>query len=80
MYIQLTNSHPDYLNEPIIINTHNIVTVYTQEVAANLRVTCIHCPPYGTWNVQESISEVRARLDRVTLSERQKAVPEVKSA
>jgi hypothetical protein len=74
MYIQLTNAHPDFLNEPIIINTANIVSIYTQTVAPSITVTCIHCPPHGTWNVQEDLYTVRATLDRVTASDLQQSV------
>jgi len=67
MYIKLTNSHPDYMDEPIVLNTANIVAVYTQQVAPSLTVTCIHCPPHGTWNVRESVEEVCSVLDVKTV-------------
>ena len=73
MYIQLTNSHPDYDNQPVIINTKNIVAIYTDTILKNspgeFTVTCLHCPPHGTWNVKESIEQVSIMLDTVIKSD-----------
>ena len=68
MHIQVTNAHPDYMDQPIILNTDNIVAVYQQEVAPKLSLTAIHCPPHGTWNVKESIEEVRSLLKAQVVS------------
>ena len=64
MFIKLTNAHPELLNEPIVINSDNIVSIFESEVAPTLRVTNIHCPPHGTWNVQETLEEVLSLLTK----------------
>jgi len=58
MYIQLTNAHHEFYDEPIIINTEFIVAVYAENLADTLSVTCLHCPPHGTWRVRETLGEV----------------------
>ena len=62
MYIQLTNAHHEFYDEPIIINSEFIVVAYAENLTDTLSVTCIHCPPHGTWRVKETLSEVRNML------------------
>lgn len=72
MYLQLTNAHPDYKNQSVIINTDHIVAIYSETIlkgsSGEFTVTCIHCPPHGTWNVLETIDQVSSLLANVVKS------------
>ena len=65
-FIRLTNAHPNFKNNELVINTKHIVTVHntlvTREDDAKEQVTFVHCPPHGTWEVTESVEEVLAQL------------------
>lgn len=71
MFITLTNATPAHKGKPVAINSDSIVTINTDKVERQLDelttlvedVTFIFCPPYGTWEVSESISEITAILN-----------------
>jgi hypothetical protein len=70
MFITLTNASENHKNDTILINSDYIITIYTGQNAAKKvdgvieKVTYIYCPPHGTWEVQESIEEVFAKLNQ----------------
>jgi len=59
MIIKLTNSNPSLKGQPILLNTDFIVSVFRgfasrgEESPVIEEVTYIHCPPHGTWEVEE---------------------------
>jgi len=62
MLISLTNANPSHRNKIVVINTDFIVSMHrniiTREDATVEEVTFVHCPPHGTWEVQETIEQV----------------------
>ena len=62
MFITLTNTNPDIRGQKISINANSIVTI-REGVAqrpdqSNEYVTYIYCPPHGTWEVEESHTDI----------------------
>ena len=70
MLITLTNSSPALRGNPIVLNTDFIVSIFRTPVTRTDGdiddVTYIHCPPHGTWEVQESVEEVAALIEKST--------------
>lgn len=68
MFITLTNANGQYAGEPVVLNTEFIVSVFRETVLKGAlneaHITCIYCPPHGTWQVQESLEEVLALLNK----------------
>lgn len=66
MFIRLTNAHPNYQEQPIMLNTQMIVSIYrseiTRENGITESVTFVHCPPHGTWEVSETLEDISDRL------------------
>lgn len=69
MFITLTNAVEEHKNNPIVINTEYIVTIYASSTSAATKnngviekITYVFCPPHGTWQVQESIDEVLEKI------------------
>jgi hypothetical protein len=61
MLIQLTNATQSRKGNPIVINTHMIVSIFSENVLrgdAEESVTFIHMPPHGTWEVTETVEEI----------------------
>lgn len=62
MFITLTNAYPKFKGEKIAIHVSNIVTVHRSEIeredGTKEDVTFVHCPPHGTWEVEETLDEV----------------------
>jgi hypothetical protein len=62
MFIKLTNAHPSYRDQEIMLNTQMIVSIYRAEITRDSglaeTVTFVHCPPHGTWEVAETLAEV----------------------
>jgi len=69
MFISLTNAVEEFKDDPIIINSDYIVTIYTSSNAGKKvngiieKITFVFCPPHGTWQVQESLEEVLTKLN-----------------
>lgn len=69
--IKLTNASPEHKNSPVIINIDGVISIHRswanrpakegQDAYAE-EVTFIHCPPYGTWEVYETMEEIEQRL------------------
>jgi len=57
MLITLTNANPAHKNKPVILNSVFICSIHrnviTREDTTIDEVTFVHCPPHGTWEVQE---------------------------
>lgn len=70
MLITLTSSSPVLKGNPIVLNTDVIVSIFRTPVTRTDGViddvTYIHCPPHGTWEVQESVEEVVALIEKST--------------
>ena len=70
MLITLTSSSPVLKGNPIVRNTDFIVSIFRTPVTRTDGViddvTYIHCPPHGTWEVQESVEEVVALIEKST--------------
>jgi hypothetical protein len=70
MFITLTNSSPTLKGNPIVLNTDFIVSIFRTPVTRMDytvdEVTYINCPPHGTWEVQESVEEVVALIEKST--------------
>lgn len=62
MFITLTNAHPDHKGNPIAIKKELIVVVYPTVMmrpnGIGEQVTIVHCPPHGSWEVEESFEDV----------------------
>lgn len=62
MFIKLTNASRDFQGAPIILNSHNVVSVFESTVedadSDPRAVTFVHCPPHGTWQVSETVDEI----------------------
>ena len=72
MFITLTNIAPAHKDKKVVLNSDIIVSMFTatvtreaveDEPAVIEDVTFIHCPPHGTWEVKESMSEVTRLLN-----------------
>ena len=66
MYITLTNATAAHRGNKIAINSDLIATIHMAEVTVDdvkENRTFIYCPPHGTWEVTESISEVVSTLN-----------------
>ena len=72
MFITLTNIAPAHKDKQVVLNSDIIVSMFAatvtreavdEEPAVVEDVTFIHCPPHGTWEVKESMSEVTRRLN-----------------
>jgi len=67
MYITLTNIAEAHKGNKIAINTDLIATVFetTSDRGSGVleNVTYVFCPPHGTWEVQESLTEVVTELN-----------------
>ena len=72
MFITLTNIAPAHKDKQVVLNSDIIVSMFAatvtreavdEEPAVVEDVTFIHCPPHGTWEVKESLSEVTRRLN-----------------
>ena len=72
MFITLTNIAPAHKDKQVVLNSDIIVSMFTatvtreavdEEPAVVEDVTFIHCPPHGTWEVKESMSEVTRLLN-----------------
>jgi hypothetical protein len=72
MFITLTNIAPAHKDKQVVLNSDIIVSMFAatvtreavdEEPAVVEDVTFIHCPPHGTWEVKESMSEVTKRLN-----------------
>lgn len=66
MFIKLTNAHPKYQGNPVLLNTNMIVSVHRSEIdredGSLETVTFVHCPPHGTWEVTESVEQVAEHM------------------
>ena len=66
MYITLTNATAAHRGNKLAINSELIATIHMAEVTVDEVTenrTFIFCPPHGTWEVTESISEVVSILN-----------------
>jgi len=72
MFITLTNIAPAHKDKKVVLNSDIIVSMFTatvtreavdEEPAVVEDVTFIHCPPHGTWEVKEPMSEVTGLLN-----------------
>ena len=67
MYIKLTNASLAHKGNTICIRKDLVVTVHNATVPRDDgsldAVTFIFCPPHGTWEVSESITDVLAQLN-----------------
>ena len=70
MLVTLTNSSPALRGNPIALNTNFIVSIFRTPVTRTDGliddVTYIHCPPHGTWEVQEEVEDVVALIEKST--------------
>jgi len=68
MYLKLTNANLAHKGNTICIRKDLVVTVHNatvhREDGSLDAVTFIFCPPHGTWEVSESITEVLAQLNQ----------------
>jgi hypothetical protein len=62
MFITLTNANPLHKGRTISIRSILVATVYRNTVQREddvlEEVTCLYCPPHGTWEVEESVEQV----------------------
>ena len=68
MIITLTNTSPALRGNPIALNTDFIVSIFRTPVTRTDGViddvTYIHCPPHGTWEVQEPVEDIVALIEQ----------------
>lgn len=69
MFLKLTNSHPSFKNEAIILNSDHIVSIRSGSVERADKtidiVTLIHMPPHGTWEVKETPEDIAKKLKKL---------------
>jgi len=64
MIIKLTNMSPAFFKQPILLNTDKVASIYrgfvkrTEEDSFLEEVTFVHCPPYATFEVFETVEEI----------------------
>ena len=65
MIIKLTNTHPTFKGQPVLLNTDFFVSVHRGfatrgegDSSALEEVTYIHCPPHGNWEVNETPEQI----------------------
>jgi len=67
MFIHLTSASTEFNNKPLALNTDVIVSMIMDDVTnpdgSIDRKTFIFCPPYGTWEVRESVDEILAMIN-----------------
>ena len=70
MIVTLTNASPALRGNPIALNANLIVSIFRTPVTRTDGliddVTYIHCPPHGNWEVQESVEDVVALIEKST--------------
>lgn len=68
MFIKVTNTTPDRVGDPIIINVNSIVSVYEDHVEGGSLRTAIFSSEKLVWYVEESLEKVftlmKAAVDR----------------
>jgi hypothetical protein len=66
-FLKLTNANPDHRGRSICVRKDLVLTVADNPALrvdnTNEMVTYVHCPPHGTWEVLESVSDVLKQLD-----------------
>ncbi len=75
LILRLTNATPEHKGNPVLINADGIISIHggwvnrvpkEGEDPYKEQVTFVHCPPYGTWEVEESVEDIAKLLgDRV---------------
>lgn len=63
MFIKVTNALPDRLGDPLLVNVNAIVSVYENHVEGGSLSTIIYSNDKLFWTVEESLSEVEARIE-----------------
>jgi hypothetical protein len=67
MLINLTNANPAFRGEPILIKSDIILTVYrgdaVREDGTIDRVTFVYAQPHGTWEVEDSVEDILAKIN-----------------
>ena len=62
MIIQLTNTNPDVKGDPLALNSDFIVSIREgkakRDDGTEDGVTFVFCPPHGTWEVEESVTDI----------------------
>jgi len=67
MFLKLTNASLAHkgtticIRKDLVVSIHNAVVVQEDDIMD--AVTYVFCPPHGTWEVSESISEVLKQLE-----------------
>ena len=68
MYLKLTNANPAHRGNEISLRADLVVTVHTSIVTREdglvEQVTFVFCPPYGTWEVSETLDTVVKALNK----------------
>jgi Icc-related predicted phosphoesterase len=70
MFIKLTNANPQHKNNTIVINSDQIVSIHRSMITRDDKegtketVTFVHCPPHGTWEVEEEIDLIVSQLNQ----------------
>ena len=67
MYIKLINATPAHKGTPVSIRQDLVLSVHHNSVVREdgtiEYVTFLHCPPHGTWEVQNSFDSVIEQLN-----------------
>jgi hypothetical protein len=65
MFIKLTNANPMLKDSTVVINSDCIVSIFSVEISRDEtqpdvkeNLTCVFCPPHGTWEVKETAEEI----------------------
>lgn len=67
MYITLTNANPAFRGQQLAINSEMIATMWHNQVLRDdgtlEGVTYIFCPPHGTWEVSDLLTDIVTELN-----------------
>jgi glyoxylate utilization-related uncharacterized protein len=69
MFVTLTNARDELKGNLVVLNTDMIVSIF-QDTAVDTNKTSVtqktyvYCPPHGTWEVQETPTEVVALINK----------------
>jgi hypothetical protein len=70
MFVTLTNNAPAHRGKQVVINSNIISTIHNEDVTREDGTvengTFVYCPPHGTWEVLESIDDIKDQINNTT--------------
>lgn len=65
-FLKLTNKSKGFEGQKVVINMEAVVSMFRTQVEREEGVfedvTFVHCPPHGTWEVEETLDEILSKV------------------